>query len=663
MGVRIVAERIRDAVRSAPVGSRSASSPVYNLPSRRARQLFGREVDLDRLDVLLVPGHSVQVAASIEGLAGVGKTELALHIVERLAETGRFPGGIFWFDAENPDLTTTWGSAIADALAVGAGTIAERAAGAVRIASSGAPVLVVLDNVESWTRKSEPRPLPSGPRTAFLVTTRHRFLGGPTFEHHTLDVLPTGAAREFLISVAGRDLARLPGIEDLLRHLDGHSLAIELAGAYLREFPSITPAGYLKQLEEGSPVEEKVKELVRYEATVSSALDVHRANLEDAAREALLVAACFAAEDATIAILEACGVDVEVLQPLRRFHLITGDGERWRMHRLVRVWVRRTASTEDLTQAKRRFVEGCAEYSQRITLANGFRIYQADGKHLEQATREAATILGLVDERVIVLQHRLAIALQSMGDSLRAKELLELALAWDLKNLGEDHPSLVTVRSDLALVLRNLDDLSRAKELLEVALASALKRGEDDPFVATSRSNLAMVLRDLGDAPRAKELLELALTSALKLGEDHPAVATRRSNLAIILRDLGDLRRAKELFELALVSNLKNLGEDHPAVSVQRFNLAVLSRDSGDLARARELFSQTLSAEERSLGPDHPSTASTRVALAGVLNLLGETESARTEAERAMNAVATQPAGSQFRTHVEHIAAQILSRG
>lgn len=663
MGVPTIADRIRDRVRDVAANTRSARSPVYNLPSRRARQLFGRDTDLQQLDALLKPGHSVQVAASIEGLAGVGKTELALHMVDRLAATDRFPGGIFWFDAEQPDLTTTWGSVIADALAVSPGTIQERAAGALRITSSGGPILVVLDNVESWTRAREPKPLPSGPR-ALLVTTRHKFLGGPSFEHHTLEVLPPDAARELLLSVAGRDLSRSAGLDDLLRQLDGHSLAIELAGAYLREFPSVTPAEYLKRLEEGLPVEEKVQDLVRYEATVRSALDVYWAKLDEAAREALLIAACFATEEASIALLEACGVGADALQPLRRFHLIAGDGERWRMHRLVCGWTRRVASTEALAQARRKFVEGCVEYSRRITLQEGFRVYQADGKHLEQAAHEAAAVLGADNGRVRFLQDRLGTALQSMGDLPRAKELRALALASALKNLGEDHPDVASTRSNLALVLQDLGDLPQAKELLELAVASDLKNlGEDHREVAIGRSNLAAVLKDLGDLTRAKELLELALVSDLKnFGEDHPNVAIVRSNFATVLHDLGDLPRAKELLQLALASNLKILGEDHPHVAVQRFNLARLAQDGDDLAGARALFSQALTALERSLGANHPQTAYCRAALAGVLDLLGETESARAEIKRAVQDVAKQPAGAKHKTWVELLAKRLLNR-
>ena len=528
LGVRAIAERIHDRVREAPSLVRPTHTRVYNLPARRARELFGRESDLVRLEELLLPGRNVHLAASIEGLAGVGKTELALHLVDRLSEAGRFPGGIFWLDAENPDLTLAWGTTIADGLAVGAGTLEERAAAAVRIASGGSPVLVVLDNVEQWTRASEPRPLPHGAQVALLVTTRHRFLAGPSFTHHSLETLPENAARKLLVSVAGRDL----DADDLLRFLDGHTLAIELAGAYLREFPGVTPAAYLSKLAQGLPVEEKVQDLVRYESTVRRALDVHWTKLEAAAREALLVAACFAPEDASIALLEACGVDDGALQPLRRFHLIAGDGERWRMHRLVREWARHHASGEDLARARRAFVEGCVAFSRTITLEEGYRVYRNDGPHLDEAVRDAEAVLGSGDARVSELWDRVATALQSMGELSRAKELLERALASEEKNLGEEHPS-----------------------------------------VATRRSNLAGVLKDLGELPRAKELLERALASVEKnLGEEHPSVAIRRFNLGTVARDQGDLARARELFAQTLAAKDRALGANHPSTAfTQRF--------------------------------------------------------------------------------------------
>jgi len=97
-------------------------------------------------------------------------------------------------------------------------------------------------------------------------------------------------------------------------------------------------------------------------------------------------------------------------------------------------------------------------------------------------------------------------------------------------------------------------------------------------------------------------------------------------------------------------------------VAIKRFNLATIACDAGDLARACELFAQTLAAEERSLGADHPSTALTRVSFANVLYRLGQTETARAEAGRALRTVAGQPEGAWFRTQIEGVAKQVLRK-
>ncbi len=676
LGVDALAERIHGRVRTVAVVARS---PVYNLPVRRAGHLFGRDSDLSRLDQLLFPGSNVRIAASIEGLAGVGKTELALHVADRASDTDRFPGGIFWFDAEDPDLTIAWGTTIAEALAVGAGTVEDRAAAAVRIASNSGPILVILDNVESWTRRSEPTPLPRGRHVALLVTTRHRFLAGPSFAHHTLETLKADAAREFLISLAGRDF---DGADTLLRYLDGHTLAIELAGAYLREFPSVSAVEYLRRLEEGMPVEEKVQDLVRYEATVRRALDVHWQHLEVEARKALGIAACFAPEDASTALLTACGVSDDALHPLQRFHLINTDGERWRMHRLVREWVRRTVSDEDLAHATRSFVQGCTEYFRRISLQGGFRIYQLDGPHLEQAARDVETALGTTDELVGRVLELYGTLLQTMGDLPRAKDLLERTLALDLKNLDEEHSTVASSRSNLAIVLRHSGDLYGAKSLLDIAVSSDLRTsrsdsqaaiirranlalilhnlgnargarellesvltlaarrfGAHDLEIATIRSNLAVVVQDLGDLATARTLLESALESALKsLGQGHRSVAVIRSNLALVLQSQGDLPRAQDHLEQALTSDLANFGENHPFVAKTLSNLGVILKAAGDFSRAREFLERALSSDIRNLGEDHPSVAVRHFNLATLARDAGDLPVARTLFEKTLSA-------------------------
>ena len=90
-----VADRIRDVVRPPRPSTRSGRSRAYNPPVRRASKLFAREPDMDRLLAALMVGQSVRVAARVEGLAGVGKTELTLHLVDLVFRDRPFPWGIF----------------------------------------------------------------------------------------------------------------------------------------------------------------------------------------------------------------------------------------------------------------------------------------------------------------------------------------------------------------------------------------------------------------------------------------------------------------------------------------------------------------------------------------------------------------------------------------
>ena len=628
-------ERLRGASAAALTASR-----LYGLPRSPSVKFVGRGEEISRLRELLLHAEAVRIAASVEGLPGIGKTELALQLVFQLARDGIFPGGIYWFNAEQPDLVPTWGGAIADALEVAPGPLEERAAQVLRIVSrQSGSTLLVLDNVEAWSADRQPAPLPEGTHLRYLVTTRRRHLGGARFEHVNVGFLDAEHTRQLLARVSGRELVGTAGFGDLLEHLGGHALATELAGAFLGAYDDETPASYLVELRARHKVEAEVSELVRYNQTVHQAFQTLWDRLDEEVRVAWRLAACFEPELVTPELSEAVGLVRQSRRQLRRLHLIDVNAEgRWWMHRLTRDFGHRSGTTAEVAAAQEAFVKGCAEFAQQIELSDGFRPYLTNRIHLDRAVDLALEVLSPTDPQVSIFQNNLATGLQSAGDYPRAKELFGQALASALENLGEDHPSVATSRSNLALVLKALGDLPGARQLLEQALASALENlGEDHPSVATSRSNLALVLQDLGDLPGARQLLEQALASDLEnLGEDHPSVATRRSNLAGVLQDLGDLPGARQLLEQALASALENLGEDHPSVATSRSNLAVVLQALGDLPGARQLLEQALASALENLGEDHPSVATSRSNLALVLKALGDLPGARQLLEQAL---------------------------
>src|SRR5262249_15631559 len=102
-GPREQAEVFRRAIES--IGSDTRGQPVAppgtgrtwnNLPP--PREFFtGRKTDLAALDRALA---GIQRRVSIHGLAGVGKTALALVYAHRAVTSGRYPGGVYWLGAE-----------------------------------------------------------------------------------------------------------------------------------------------------------------------------------------------------------------------------------------------------------------------------------------------------------------------------------------------------------------------------------------------------------------------------------------------------------------------------------------------------------------------------------------------------------------------------------
>jgi tetratricopeptide (TPR) repeat protein/transcriptional regulator with XRE-family HTH domain len=150
----------------------------------------GREAELKQLDALLgqaagggpdEPGGAVVISA-VAGMAGVGKTALAVHWARNVA--GRFPDGQLYvnlrgYDAEgaavNPEEVTGWFLA---ALGVPASQVpadAPARCGLYRSVLAGRRVLIVLDNARD---AAQVRPLLPGSAGCLVVVTSRSALAG-----------------------------------------------------------------------------------------------------------------------------------------------------------------------------------------------------------------------------------------------------------------------------------------------------------------------------------------------------------------------------------------------------------------------------------------------------------------------------------------------------
>ena len=191
----------------------------------------GRELELAALESLAVgQGNAAVVISAIDGLAGIGKTALAVHFAHRVA--AGFPDGQLFvnlrgFDPDQPPAAP--GDVLAGFVrALGADSSQAPAdldelAAMYRSLLNGRRVLVVLDNAAS---AGQVRPLLPGTASCLAIVTSRNTLSGLAARDGarrlTLDLLPPGDAVTLISRVAGAErTAADPGAAGRLAQLCG----------------------------------------------------------------------------------------------------------------------------------------------------------------------------------------------------------------------------------------------------------------------------------------------------------------------------------------------------------------------------------------------------------------------------------------------------------
>ncbi|MEZ0074663.1 BTAD domain-containing putative transcriptional regulator [Planotetraspora sp. GP83] len=188
--------------------------------------------------------------SAIDGMAGIGKTTLAVHAAHRLAD--RFADGQLFVDLHG----FTQGVSPVDpvdaldqmlrALGVPGEQIPhelDARAALYRTRLAGRRVLILLDNA---AEEAQVKPLlPGAPGSLVLITSRRRLTGLEDVRPLSLDVLPRADALDLFSRTAGeqRLAGQPPGLLSEIVELCGRlPLAIRIAGARLRARPGWTLA-------------------------------------------------------------------------------------------------------------------------------------------------------------------------------------------------------------------------------------------------------------------------------------------------------------------------------------------------------------------------------------------------------------------------------------
>jgi hypothetical protein len=350
---------------------------LYDVPFKPSQVFVGRAAELEQLRATLVDDQqAVAVSATVEGIGGIGKTELVVQLIHDPAIRSHF-AAIVWLDGGGP-LLPQW-QRVALQLALPHEGLDPRALiETVWYAlQDRGRTLVVLDNAPDWeTVRSQ-----LSSQMQLLVTTRERNFGQRAFRHVEVGRLAPPAARALLESLAPH-VAGDPVAKRLLEILDGHALALELAGGTM-EALGLTASDYMTRLRRGEPDPPLVLQVANYGKTVAACLDVtwdvlsvpartlwRRASLfapASAHRELLRVS--FAPDDETRLDFQYAGHQADAREQadepmafsrgefdgayleLRRANVLSrveGEAaERWAIHRVVRDYGRARLRTPE----------------------------------------------------------------------------------------------------------------------------------------------------------------------------------------------------------------------------------------------------------------------------------------------------------------------------
>jgi tetratricopeptide (TPR) repeat protein/DNA-binding XRE family transcriptional regulator len=322
----------------------------------------GRAAEL--ADLARVRDASAVVITAIDGMAGVGKTALAVQAAHGLAE--HYPDGQLFVDLHGytegvPPVDP--GDALDRMLRVlgvpGEGIphhLDDRAA-LYRSRLADRKVLVLLDNA---AEEAQVAPLlPGTPGCLVLVTSRRRLAGLDHTQTLSLDVLPPRDAIALFVRTVGE--GRLGGeAHDLLAEaveLCGRlPLMIRIAGARLRSHPTWSAAHLVERLRDGR---HRLAELQAGQRSITAALDLSYQQLPSEQQRAyrlvsLHPGAEFGAPAAAALTATSETQSRRILDRLCDAHLLQEPAPgRYRFHDLVRAHAATTSRRSDAEPDRR----------------------------------------------------------------------------------------------------------------------------------------------------------------------------------------------------------------------------------------------------------------------------------------------------------------------
>lgn len=543
----------------------------------------GRSPQLDILVSSAEATGETPLVAGIEGMAGVGKTRLALHAAHRLLGSGRFTElqlsvNLRGFDRERAPANP---SAVLAAFLRKLGVPGDQLrrldlAGRTekfRHLLADKEALVLLDNAAS---EDQVRPLlPSSPQCLTLVTSRRQLDGVPSLRRLHLDVFTPAEALDLLRARVGAErIDAEPEHATRIAEAVGHlPLGLSLTASRIRATSDWSLADHLERILEH-------RSTFRIDDGIERALDLSYDSVPPDRQRLLrllglhpgrdfdVYAAAALADDST----DAAG---QCLAGLCRSHLVEQRVPgRYELHDLVRPFAARHALDEDAPSARRAASTRLFEHY-RHSSSRAMDLYAPHEAHRRPRFPRPATpnvplansadaAAWLETERANLVSLATQFAID--GDAAFAIDLSNLLHRYlDTTAHHDDAEALHTCASrvaegaDRARILNRLGTMHARLGRYQDALGhyrqalSIFREVNDRANVGRTLNNLGIAHQRLGHYNEALALCEQALTLAQESG-DQTSVGRTLNNLGLVAIRLGhdveaegEIRRAMEV--------------------------------------------------------------------------------------------------------------------
>ncbi|SEF54445.1 DNA-binding transcriptional activator of the SARP family [Actinacidiphila yanglinensis] len=579
-----VAELLASAPRFAGAADEDRTSErADNLP--HDIEWIGREEEIRRLTrSIAAPGGPGAVVAleAVDGMPGVGKTSLAVHVAHRLRE--HYPDGCAFLDLRGTHApadamgTTEALDTLLHLVGVPEPSIPqhpEALASAWRTALAARRLIVILDNVADADQVR--RLLPGVSPSLVILTSRHRLTGIPGIRPVSLDVMPLpDAVRMFRRRVGAERAPTAEASARIVRLCGCLPLAIEIVASRFLSRPSWSAAVLVDRLAHPGTrlleIRDGHRELVAaFELSYRALTPLQQMVFRR-------LGAHLGPEFGPHAAAVLSGLSVEdtdrALEGLLACHLIEEPApHRYRLHDLLREYAQGLATAEDGPQ------EGAAALSRLLD----FYLSSAD-----LADRQAYPFRCRIDPG---FPRTAPAPWGTRGDPTRWLVLegpnLLAVLAWSLVHDAPRRPAV------LAHVLAGFLDSEGYLATAEAALRRAVEhwRAAADPRAyACGLLDLCAVSIHAGQYPQASEAAGRALELA-RAAADRAIEAEALHQLGICHWHSGQYAQAVDRHRAALA-----LRADGPALQQARSlnMLAIALLEGGEHRQALTAFHDVL---------------------------------------------------------------------